>query len=71
MLNKRHRVAIYGKILEMSGEDLAISTVLPGQRTLKQYTTADIKRELEFVRNIQSDKSQFIKGIKIRREDIV
>ena len=59
------------KIMEMTDVDLAISTVLPGQRTLKQYTTDDVKRELEFIRNIQSDKSVFIKGVKIRREDIV
>ena len=57
--------------MEMPPEQLAISTVLPGQRTLKQYTTDDVKRELEFIRNIQSDKSLFIKGVKIRREDIV
>ena len=55
----------------MPPEQLAISTILPGQRTLKQYTTTDVKRELEFIRNIQSDKIQFIKGIKIRREDVV
>lgn len=56
---------------EMPPEQLAISTVMPGQRTLKQYTTDNIKREIEFIRNIQSDKSKFIKGVKIRREDVV
>lgn len=68
---KEGEITRYKGLGEMPPEQLAISTILPGQRTLKQYTTTDVKRELEFIRNIQSDKIQFIKGIKIRREDVV
>lgn len=56
----------------MKGEDLAQSTVLPNQgRILKQYTIDDAKKLLKTFTEIQSDKSAFIKGIKIRKEDIV
>ena len=60
------------KILEMPPELLGLSTILPGQgRTLKQYTIQDAKKELKTITELQNDKSAFIKGIKIRKEDIV
>ena len=60
------------KTLEMPGKDLATSTVLPNQgRILKQYTIDDVKKELKYFTELQSDKSAFIKGIEIRKEDIV
>ena len=47
------------------------TTIIPGTgRTLKQYTIADVYKETQFIADIQSDKSAFIRGIKIRREDI-
>mgnify|MGYP000059765582 CR=1 FL=1 len=56
----------------MKGSDLGVSTVLPNMgRTLKQYTITDTKKELRYFTELQSDKSLFIKGIKIRKEDIV
>lgn len=56
----------------MKPELLAESTVLPGSgRTLKQYTIDDCKKELKYISELQSDKSIFIKGIKVRKEDIV
>ena len=56
----------------MPGEELAASSVLPNQgRILKQYTIDDIKKELKYFTELQSDKSAFIKGIEIRKEDIV
>ena len=51
---------------------LGISTVLPGNgRTLKQYTIEDCKKELKYITELQSDKSVFIRGIKVRKEDII
>ena len=51
---------------------LGQSTVIPGMgRTLKQYTTDDVKRELKYITSLQSDKSVFIKNVKIRKEDII
>lgn len=60
------------KILEMPPRMLGESTVLPGSgRTLKQYTIDDVKEELRYMTELQSDKGAFIKGIKIKKEDIV
>ena len=71
-IRELHRLTTYVKTLEMPGEDLAASTVLPNQgRILKQYTIDDIKKELKYFTELQSDKSAFIKGIEIRKEDIV
>ena len=61
----------YKGLGELKPEHLAQTTILPGGRTLHQYTTDNILRELKFIANIQSDKSEFIKGIKVRREDII
>lgn len=62
----------YKGLGEMPEDDLATSTVLPNQgRILKQYTIEDVKQELKYFTELQSDKSAFIKGIEIRKEDIV
>lgn len=67
-----YNLTSYIKITEMPGKDLGVSTVLPNQgRTLKQYTIDDVKKELRYFTELQSDKSVFIKGIEIRKEDIV
>ena len=56
----------------MSSKMLGVSTVIPGMgRTLKQYTIKDAKEELKIITELQSDKSAFIKDIKIKREDII
>ena len=56
----------------MRPEELAESTILPNSgRTLKQYTIKDCKDELQFISSLQSDKAAFIRGINIRKEDIV
>lgn len=50
---------------------LGETTIIPGMgRTLRRYTINDVKTELNYISSLQSDKSQFIKGIKIRKEDI-
>jgi hypothetical protein len=60
------------KILEMNPKMLGISTVIPGKgRTLKQYTIDNAKEELKVLTELQSNKSAFIKGINIKREDII
>lgn len=65
-------VSYYKGLGEMLPQDLSESTILPGHgRTLKQYTVNDVKKELKYFTDIQSDKSQFIQGIKVRKEDIV
>ena len=71
-IRELYNLTNYMKIMEMPPEDLAVSTVLPGQgRSLKQYTIDDVKKELKYFTELQSDKSVFIKGIEIRKEDIV
>ena len=62
----------YKGLGEMPPKMLGESTVLPGMgRSLQQYTVEDIKAELKFITSLQSDKSVFAKGIKIRKEDII
>ena len=51
---------------------LGISTVYPGMgRTLKQYNIEDVKKELKYISSLQSDKSVFVQGIKIKKEDFI
>ena len=62
----------YKGLGEMPPKLLGESTVIPGMgRTLKMYTLDDVKKELKYITSLQSDKSVFVQGIKIRREDIV
>ena len=57
---------------EMPPKQLAISTMLPeSRRTLRQFTIEDCKEELNHITALQSDKTVFIKGVKISKEDIV
>lgn len=61
----------YKGLGEMDPKLLGQSTVLPGMgRTLRRYTTDDVKKEMKYINSLQSDKSVFTKGVKIRREDI-
>lgn len=69
---KPNNVARYKGLGEMTGKLLGQSTILPGQgRTLKQYTIDDAKKQLAEIRELQSDKAAFMKGVTITREDIV
>ena len=62
----------YKGLGEMPPKLLGESTVIPGMgRILKQYTINDVKKELQLITELQSDKAAFIKGINIKREDIV
>ena len=62
----------YKGLGEMPPKMLGESTVIPGMgRTLKRYTIGDCKKELKYITELQSDKSAFISGIKVRKEDIV
>lgn len=63
----------YKGLGEMPPKQLGISTVLPGMgRILKQYTIDDVKKQLNYIRDIQSDKSAFLKNVSgIRKEDII
>lgn len=62
----------YKGLGEMPPKMLGESTVIPSSnRTLKQYTIDDCKKELKYITELQSDKSAFVKGIKIRKEDII
>ena len=62
----------YKGLGEMNPKMLGISTVIPGKgRTLKQYTIDNAKEELKVLTELQSNKSAFIKGINIKREDII
>ena len=65
-------LTILVKILEMKPSLLGISTVLPNQgRILRQYTIEDVKKELKYFTELQSDKSAFVQGIKVKKEDIM
>jgi DNA gyrase/topoisomerase IV subunit B len=65
-------VTRYKGLGEMKPSLLGTSTVIPGYgRTLKQYTIEDAKALLNKITALQNDKSVFVKGIKIRKEDIV
>ena len=55
----------------MPPEDLGRSTVIPGNRILRQITIEDAKKELKVLTELQNDKAAFIKGIKVKREDII
>lgn len=61
----------YKGLGELTPKQLGETTVLPGGRTLKQYTIEDCKKELQYITELQSDKSVFTRGIKIRKEDII
>ena len=62
----------YKGLGEMEPDDLAQSTILPNSgRTLRQYTINDCKAELAYLMQAQSDKSVFIKGLNIKKEDII
>lgn len=62
----------YKGLGEMPPKMLGLSTVIPGTgRILKQYTIQDVKKELKLITELQDDKSAFIKGIKIKKEDII
>jgi len=62
----------YKGLGEMDPKMLGKSTIIPGLgRTLKQYTIEDCKAELKYITELQSDKSVFFRGIKVRKEDII
>lgn len=62
----------YKGLGEMNPKDLGESTVIPGKgRTLKRYTIEDVKKEIEFFKYVQTDKSAFVKDIMITKDDIV
>jgi DNA gyrase/topoisomerase IV subunit B len=66
------KVSRYKGLGEMNSRLLGESTVIPGMgRTLKQYTIEDAKAELKKITALQTDKAAFIKGIKVRKEDII
>ena len=57
--------------MEMPPTLLGESTIIPGHgRTLKQYTIKDALALQKQLREMQSDKSAFLKGVKITREDV-
>lgn len=62
----------YKGLGEMPPQQLGMSTVIPNMgRTLKRYTIDDCKKELKYLTELQSDKTVFTKGIKVKKEDIV
>ena len=65
------QVTRYKGLGEMPPKLLGETVIIPGKgRMLRQYTTSDVKKELGLISSLQSNKADFIKGIKIRKEDI-
>jgi len=61
----------YKGLGEMPPERLGESTVIQGYgRTLKQYKSEDVLKEIKRLTSLQSDKGQFIKDLKVRRQDV-
>ena len=66
-----NNIARYKGLGEMDSKLLGQSTVIPGMgRTLKQYTIKDAAKLRKELKDLQSDKSAFLKGVTITREDI-
>ena len=64
-------ISRYKGLGEMPPKELGKTTIIPGQgRLLRQYTLEDAKKELQYITSLQSDKSAFVKGIKVKKEDI-
>ena len=64
----------YKGLGEMNPDELFESTVNPGedsQRTLIRYSIEDVKKELEMISYLESDKSEIIKDMNVRREDVL
>ena len=57
---------------EMTDEQLAESTLYPGSnRTLIRYTVENIKKEIEQIRFIDSNRSELLKDVKVTKEDVM
>ena len=57
---------------EMEPEQLAESTLRPGMnRTLIRYTVENIKKEIEQIRYIDSNRSTLLKDVKVTKEDVL
>ena len=57
---------------EMDPEQLAESTLRPGMnRTLIRYTVENIKKEIEQIRYIDSNRSTLLKDVKVTKEDVL
>ena len=57
---------------EMEPEQLAESTLRPGSnRTLIRYTVENIKKEIEQIRYIDSNRSSLLKDVKVTKEDVL
>ena len=64
----------YKGLGEMNPEELFESTVDPGensQRTLIRYTIEDVKKELETITYLESNKGEIIKDMSVSREDVI
>ena len=61
----------YKGLGEMKGSELAESTLHPdSNRTLMQYSIDDVKREIEAIKAIETDKSVLLKDIKVTKFDL-
>ena len=57
---------------EMDVDELGVSTILPGERTLIRYTVENVKEEVATIRELESDKSKLLQLTgKINRKDLV
>lgn len=64
----------YKGLGEMDPEELAMSTILPGdegQRVLVRYTMEDAIKEINEIRYLESNKNELLKGIKVSRIDVL
>ena len=61
----------YKGLGEMNGKDLFESTLDASNRTLIRYTIEDVKKEIETIQYLESNKNELLKDIKVSRMDII
>ena len=57
---------------EMDADELGVSTILPGERTLIRYTVDNVKEEVATIRELESNKRKLLEMAEnINRKDLI
>lgn len=58
--------------MEMDPDELGISTILPGERTLIRYTVESVKEEVVTIRSFESNKKKLLELTgTVNRKDLI